>query len=88
MSIILGLVLTLVLATISSIPVFIVLKFKDSYNNVCAWTLYLLCGLIYIILKVLCVENGISDDNDTAIPILALFILWFVSRIGYSKTKK
>lgn len=86
MEIILGFIVMLVLVVISSVPIFIMLKFKNSYSNIVAWVLFFLCGIIYVLLKVACIEFGILDkDNNTPIPVVAMFVFYFLSRIGITE---
>ena len=86
MEIILGFVVMLVLVAISSVPIFIMLKFKNSYSNVAAWVLFFLCGIIYVLLKVVCIEFGIlNESNNAPVPIVAMFVFYFLSRIGVAE---
>ena len=86
MEIILGFIVMLVLVAISSVPIFIMLKFKNSYSNVVAWGLFFLCGIIYVLLKIVCIEFGIlNGSNNTPIPVVAMFVFYFLSRIGVAE---
>ena len=89
MEFILGFVIMVVLVLISSIPIFVVLKIKNSYSNISAWVLFFLCGMIYILLKLICVELGIlNESSGTPIPIIAMFVFYFLSRLGVAEIEK
>ena len=89
MEFILGFIIMVALVLISSIPIFIVLKIKNSYSNISAWVLFFLCGMIYILLKLICVEFGIlNESNGTPIPIIAMFVFYFLSRLGVAEIEK
>lgn len=89
MNFILGFIIMIVLVLISSIPIFIVLKLKKSYSNVIAWVLFFLCGINYILLKLICIEFGVlNENNGVPIPIVAMFVFYFLSRLGVAEIEK
>ena len=79
-----GFIVTIILAIISSIPIWVMLKLKNNYNNVIAWILFFICGFIYILLKITCVDFGILKDSN-GLPFVALFIIYSISRIGITE---
>lgn len=81
---ILGFIITIILAVISSIPIWIIFKLKNNYSNVIAWILFFVCGFIYILLKITCVEFSILKDNS-GLPFVAMFIIYSISRIGVTE---
>lgn len=76
-----GFLITVVLAVMSALPIFVLGFLKKGYSNITAWVLLFLCGIIYAVLKQTCVYFGIFNDSGTPIPILVLFIFYFLSRI-------
>ena len=87
MKFILGFIVMIILIIISSVPIFIVLKFKGSYGNVFAWGLFFICIFTYIVLKVFCIEFGILSENKQ-IPYMAIFAIYSLSRLGVKIKQK
>ncbi len=85
MEFIMGFIIMLILVVISAIPIFVTLKTKKSYSNIFAWVLFVVCCLIYIVLKVICIEYGILG-NSSSVPLIAMFIFYGLSRLGVVKT--
>lgn len=86
MEFILGFIIMIVLTVISSIPIFILLKLKNTYSNVLAWVLFVVCAFIYILLKVTCIEFGIlNGSKGMPVPLIAMFVIYFLSRLGVAE---
>lgn len=86
MNIIIGFIIMLILTAISSIPIFITAHFiKGGYSKGISWLLFVVCVVIYCILKVFCQEADILSSESNHIPILAMFIIYGISSAFVNK---
>ena len=81
MDFIFGMFFVIIVSLISSIPIFIVYKVKKEYSNVIAWLLWIVCVVIYVIIRTICGELDIIDSSNP-IPYFAMFLIYVISRIG------
>lgn len=81
LGLIIGFVIMLILVALSCLPIFIIGHIKKQYSNGIGLFLTVLCTIIYIVLRVLCQECGILDDNNTAVPIFAIILIYLIAKI-------
>lgn len=87
MEFVFGFIITILMALISSIPFFIWGNLKKDFKKIDGIAAFMLCGIIYAILKATFEHIELIAPSNIPIPITVMFYYWCLYNYFTNKQK-